>query len=100
MASVSFTQNLRRHVDCDSLEIEGRTVREVLDRLRDSHPQLAHYVVDERDTRGGSGASFVVEWRADQPVTAPVVEAVMISSGTQGVSFVGASRVIGQLGTE
>ncbi|MEM7235975.1 MAG: MoaD/ThiS family protein [Planctomycetota bacterium] len=48
MARVSFTQNLRRHVDCESVEIAGRTVREVLDELRDSHPQLAHYVVDER----------------------------------------------------
>ena len=54
------------------------------------------YVVDERDGRGGSGASFLVEWKAEQALTAPVVEAVMISSGTQGVSFVSPGRVIRQ----
>jgi hypothetical protein len=38
-----------------------------------------------------------VEWRAEEPVNAPLVEAVMVgTSGTQGISFTGSSRVISQ----
>ncbi|MFZ5981207.1 MAG: DUF3124 domain-containing protein, partial [Candidatus Zixiibacteriota bacterium] len=29
------------------------------------------YVVPERDTSGGSGANFIVEWKADKPVNPP-----------------------------
>jgi hypothetical protein len=54
------------------------------------------YVVDERDTKGGSGANFIVQWSAEKAVTAPVIESVMISSGTQGVSFLSPGRVIRQ----
>ncbi|HEX9953198.1 MAG TPA: DUF3124 domain-containing protein [Rubricoccaceae bacterium] len=55
----------------------------------------AEFVVDANDVRGGSGASFVVEWAAAGPVTSPVVEAVMISAeGTQGLSLVSVGRVL------
>ncbi len=48
MASVVFTQNLKRHVDCPDVEIAGATVREVLDRVFEGNPRLRGYVVDER----------------------------------------------------
>jgi hypothetical protein len=45
--------------------------------------------VPVEDTRGGSGASFVVEWGAANSVTEPLIEAVLIGlTGTQGYSFV------------
>ena len=45
--------------------------------------------VPAEDTRGGTGANFVVEWAAEQPISTPVVEAVMVGViGTQGFSFV------------
>ena len=45
--------------------------------------------VPVEDTRGGSGANFVVEWAAEGPITEPLIEAVMVgNSGTQGYSFV------------
>jgi len=45
--------------------------------------------VPVEDTRGGSGANFIVEWAGEGPTTEPLIEAVMIgSSGTQGYSFV------------
>lgn len=59
----------------------------------------AEYVVVGTDARGGSGASFLVEWAAGEPVREPVVEAVMISTaGTQGLSFVSAGRVVESAG--
>jgi hypothetical protein len=45
--------------------------------------------VPAEDTRGGTGANFVVEWAAEQPMPTPLIEAVMIGvTGTQGYSFV------------
>lgn len=53
----------------------------------------AEFVVEEDDTAGGAGASFLVTWRGD--AADPVVEAVMIgSAGQQGISFVSPGRVV------
>lgn len=56
------------------------------------------FVVDEEDTSGGLGASFMVEWSAQAPVADPVVEAVMISArSAQGVSFISVGRTLMRL---
>ena len=48
----------------------------------------AEFFVKESDTRGGVSASFLVEWVAEQSVSDPLVETVMIgTASTQGVSF-------------
>ncbi len=53
----------------------------------------AEYVVREDDTRGGVGASFLVEWSAEGAINPPVVEAVMIGTAMQqGISFVTVGR--------
>jgi hypothetical protein len=44
--------------------------------------------VSADDTRGGTGANFVVEWGADGQITEPLIEAVMIGQiGTSGFSI-------------
>ena len=46
------------------------------------------FVIAEHDTSGGSGANFIVEWSANEPVSEPVIESVMISTRSgQGLSF-------------
>ena len=46
-------------------------------------------VIHERDLSGGSGANFLVGWSAEEPVSPPVIQAVMIgSAGNMGISFV------------
>ena len=53
------------------------------------------YVVPEKDESGGSGANFMVEWKADKPVNPPIVESIMIGTQSgQGVSFTSRGRVI------
>ncbi len=53
------------------------------------------FVVAERDRTGGVGANFLVDWQAGAVVSAPVVEAVMISTAsTQGISFVSRGTVV------
>jgi hypothetical protein len=47
----------------------------------------------EDDTRGGTGANFVVAWAAAGPVPEPVIEAVMLgTSGNTNYSFVSQGR--------
>jgi sulfur-carrier protein len=48
MAVVSFTQNLRRHVDCPDASAPGATVREVLDAVFAGSPRLRGYVLDDQ----------------------------------------------------
>jgi len=48
----------------------------------------AETFVPAEDTRGGTGANFVVEWAAEGQITEPLIEAVMLgTTGTQGYSF-------------
>ena len=48
MPRVSFTQNLRRHVDCPDTEVEGATVRAALEAVFAERPRLRDYVLDEQ----------------------------------------------------
>ena len=48
MPRVTFTQNLRRHVDTPELEVEGATLREVLDAAFAAAPKIRDYVLDEQ----------------------------------------------------
>jgi sulfur-carrier protein len=48
MAKIHFTSNLRRHVDCPSLEAAGTTVRQVLDVAFEANPRLETYVLDDQ----------------------------------------------------
>ena len=70
-------------------DTQGRLVREHLPQPRPVPPLGSlEFVVDEADTSGGSGASFLVSWSAERPVSEPVIESVMISTRLgQGISF-------------
>ena len=48
MAKIHFTSNLRRHVDCPSLEVEGNTVRHILKAAFAANPRLETYVLDDQ----------------------------------------------------
>lgn len=53
------------------------------------------FVIDLRDTSGGSGANFIVEWVAEKEISEPIVEAVMIGTeSNRGISFISPGRVI------
>lgn len=60
-------------------------------------PRLAstNFIVNQEDTSGGAGASFVVEWITQKQSSVPLIEAVMINaSGNQGISLLSSGRVI------
>lgn len=48
MATVVFTPNLRRHVECPTEQVEGSTVRAVLDAVFATNPRLRGYVLDDQ----------------------------------------------------
>lgn len=48
MPTISFTRNLRRHVDCPPAEVAGETVAACLVAYFVEHPQVRSYVLDEQ----------------------------------------------------
>ena len=48
MATVVFTPNLKRHVECPTETVAGETVRAVLDVVFAQNPRLRGYIVDEQ----------------------------------------------------
>ncbi|MDD3311093.1 DUF3124 domain-containing protein [Pseudodesulfovibrio sp.] len=68
----------------------GKMMKEYLAKPVTIGPMGTYEVhLPERDQQGGSGANFTVKWAATRPVTAPVIQSVMIgTASTQGISFV------------
>lgn len=59
---------------------------------------VAEFFVREDDTSGGSGASFIVDWISEGPISDPSVECAMVgSSGSLGVSFLTVGKVTQEL---
>ncbi len=53
------------------------------------------FIVPQRDTSGGSGANFIVEWHSEKPINPPIIESVMIGTQSQlGISFSSRGRAI------
>lgn len=79
-------------------DTEGRLLRQDVERPVALKPMAStSFFVAADDTSGGAGANFIVEWVAEIPISAPVIEAVMInSSAGQGISFLSPGRVIKQ----
>jgi len=70
-------------------DTQGKMLEQLLD-----HPVLlapfgtAEVVVPRTHASGGSGANFVVDWMSSKKVHEPLLEAVMLSTGSsQSVSF-------------
>lgn len=85
-------------VAADYYDKDGNQVEAYVDAEHVLPPlSSTSFVVEESDTRGGVGANFIVRWRAEAPVRAPVVETIMITAqSTQGISFVSTARVISE----
>ena len=53
------------------------------------------FLIETRDTSGGAGANYMVEWVAAEKVHEPIIECLMAGmSGTHGLSFARPSRVL------
>lgn len=74
----------------DYYDDNGQLIQKYLDEPMTLSPlQSSYFVVDESDERGGVGANFIIKWKADERLNAPIVESVMIGTKLQqGISFV------------
>jgi len=75
---------------------EGKLLRQYLERAITLNPfGTTRFVLPQKDKTGGSGANFVVKWKAEKPVNSPIIESVMIGvEGQQGISFTSRSQAI------
>jgi hypothetical protein len=48
MATVKFTRNIQRHVECPKQDVSGSTLREVLDQYFQGNERARGYVLDEQ----------------------------------------------------
>lgn len=80
-------------------DTKGGLVKSYLEKpLRLKPLATAEFLVERDDTSGGSGANFLVEWSADEPVSHALIEAIMIdTSGNQGISFARKGEVISEI---
>ena len=75
---------------------KGALLQQYLDKPQIIEPLgSTRFIVPESETKGGSGAKFLVEWEAETPVIEPIIESVMIGTKLQqGISFISTGRVI------
>lgn len=48
MATLRFTRNIQRHVECPDRDVEGSTLREVLERYFADNDRARGYVLDDQ----------------------------------------------------
>jgi hypothetical protein len=84
----------------DYYDTQGKMIRGYLEKPAVLAPfETRNFVIEKSDTTGGTGANFIVEWRTEQPVITPLVEALMVSlSSNQSISFTSQAKVIKRLG--
>jgi Protein of unknown function (DUF3124) len=74
----------------------GKVMREFVKKpLRIELLASMDFFVPENDVTGGTSPSFLIDWVAEEAVSDPIVESVMIgTAGTQGISFLCTGRVL------
>lgn len=96
-AAVPLTITSVKYYDSD-----GKLVKNHLKKEQPLGPlATTHFIVEESDTSGGSGAKFIVQWKSTKPITPPIIQCVMITiqSGL-GISFVTEGKVIADASVE
>ncbi len=73
----------------DYYDTSGKRVKSYLEQpIRLAPLQTIEFLVERRDSSGGSGANFLVDWCGDNELNKPLIEAVMVGTGgTQGICF-------------
>lgn len=70
-------------------DTSGKLIKKHLDQtIRLAPLQTIEFLVERRDSSGGSGANFLVEWLGQRHTNKPLIEAVMVgTAGAQGICF-------------
>ncbi|MEW6117811.1 MAG: DUF3124 domain-containing protein [Nitrospirota bacterium] len=72
----------------------GKLVRRLISKPLELGPMAsASFFIKAGDTTGGIGANFIVKWKAEREINAPVIESVMVRTGS-GISFISPGQEI------
>jgi hypothetical protein len=76
-------------LQADYYDNDGKLIRKhILQPVTLGPLGSTRFIVKASDTSGGSGANFLVRWKAAAPVNEPLLEGVMIGTSMgQGISF-------------
>lgn len=74
----------------------GKMIRSYLDSTLLLSPlESIELVVEEKESEGGAGANFIIDWAATKYADQILIQSVMISTyGQQGVSFLSDAKII------
>lgn len=80
----------------DFYDTEGKLVRSYLDKPLALAPlETKHFYSHQKGTGGGIGENFIVRWRSEVLMNAPIVECLMIGTRSgQGISFLSPGRAL------
>ncbi|SHJ49040.1 DUF3124 domain-containing protein [Halodesulfovibrio aestuarii] len=86
--NTSRTESIRI-VSVDYYDTDGKLLRSYVKEPVVMKPlQSLRYIVSLDDEEGGSGANFVLKWEADKAVDVPIIESIMLGTGSSyGFSF-------------
>ncbi len=75
---------------------DGTFVRDFLDAPTTLAPLgTTQLFIGSSEYRDDVGANFIIEWQSDEPISPPMVEAIMVGSkGTQGLAFTSRAVVV------
>lgn len=79
MVSVHFTANLRRHVDCPEMQVEGATVHDALAAYFAVHPAVRSYILDEQ----GAVRRHVAVFANGSQITDPTTLSDPVADGAE-----------------
>ena len=85
-----------RVVSIKYYDTDGHFVRDYPQGVKALPPLAAlDDFVEHKDLEGGTGANFIVEWRSEQPVNAPIVEAAhTFFQGPSAMVFVSPAQAL------
>jgi hypothetical protein len=82
----------------DFFNTDGKLVRNFISSDRQINPLATIIFTIPQKDQSGTGANFLVEWIADQPVNEPLIESIMKDlSGNKGISFLSQGRIIREI---
>lgn len=86
--NTSRTENIRI-LSVEFYNTGGKLLRSYLDEPVVMTPlQTLRYVVKRDDDEGGSGANFILKWDAAKAVDVPIIESIMLGTGSSyGFAF-------------
>lgn len=82
----------------DFFNTDGKLIKSFVSSDQQINPLATMIFTIPQSDQSGTGANFLVEWIADQPVNEPLIESIMKDlSGNKGLAFLSTGRVIREI---